>query len=445
MVKSGHDNGAWRGGVNTKCSGSGRKVAAVTKEGWVKKFGYVALTVRKNCEELMRTMRTMTSMIVMVGWLVVGFVSASQAALLTKEDFNLYGYVDASYTQNFKNPSNNINQNRIFDVDSNSFRPHLAQLVFEKEGKGGGELADAAGFRIKLNFGEDAEFTGGSTGNDDVDFQEAYAQFIAPVGNGIDLRIGRMNTLIGYEVIESPLNPNFSRSWLFGLGQPFTTTGIRGSYTFTDQVSWSVGVINQFAGNVSDGNNSKGIETAISVTPTEWLSMVGYGFWTPNDGSAALGGVGGDARRLLGGGIVDIQLLDSTEVVLEAYYAKLDEAFATGRNAVYKGFAGYLIQDFTEQWGVRFRGEIFDDVDGFASCFGGNSKTGGKASSCAQAIGSGGQTLWEITATLQYKPVPSLITRLEFRHDDSDKKTFFKGTKAVDNQQTLGAEVIFLF
>ena len=97
---------------------------------------------------------------------------------------SLYGYVDISYTQNFKNPSDNTNQNRVFDVDSNSFRVQLAQIVLEKEAKTGGALADAAGFRIKLNFGQDAEFTGGFAG-DDVDFQETYVQFIAPVGNGI--------------------------------------------------------------------------------------------------------------------------------------------------------------------------------------------------------------------------------------------------------------------
>ena len=83
---------------------------------------------------------------------------------LSNLGLSLYGYVDVSYTQNFKNPSNKVNQNRIFDVDSNSFRVQLAQIVLEKEAKTGGSLADTAGFRIKLNFGEDAEFTGGSHG-----------------------------------------------------------------------------------------------------------------------------------------------------------------------------------------------------------------------------------------------------------------------------------------
>lgn len=354
---------------------------------------------------------------------------------------SLYGYVDISYTQNFKNPSNNVNQNRVFDVDSNSFRAQLAQIVLEKEAEMGGALADAAGFRIKLNFGEDAEFTGGSAGGDDVDFQEVYAQFIAPFGNGIDLRMGRMNTLIGYEVIESPYNPNFSRSWLFGFGQPFTTTGIRGSYEFTDQVAFSIGVINDFKGSISDDNNTKGVESALFVSPTDWLGLTAYGYFSANEGA-----VGDDAGRLLGGGIIDIQALEHTEIVLEAYYANQESAFANGRNARWNGFAGYIIHDFTEQWGIRFRGEIFEDASGFASCFGDGTKGGdGKPGSCAPGRGGAGQTLWETTYTLQYKPVPSLMTRLEYRYDKSDEKTFLKGNKAVDNQQTLALEVVYLF
>jgi hypothetical protein len=360
---------------------------------------------------------------------------------LSNLGLSLYGYVDLSYTQNFKNPSPNVNQNRVFDVDSNSFRVQLAQIVLEKEAKTGGALEDAAGFRIKLNFGEDAEFTGGSIGGDDVDFQEVYAQFIAPVGNGLDLRMGRMNTLIGYEVIESPYNPNFSRSWLFGFGQPFTTTGFRGSYDFTDQVSFSIGVINDFAGSISDTNNTKGVESALSYAPTDWLGLTAYGFFSANEGP-----IGNDDGRVLGGGIIDIQALESTEIVLEAYYGNQENLAAGGRTARWNGFAGYIIHDFTEQWGLNFRGEIFEDASGGFSCFGDGTKTGdGKPGSCAPGRGGAGQTLWEMTYTLQYKPVPSLMTRLEFRHDKSDHKTFLKGTKAVDNQQTLAFEVIYLF
>ena len=347
----------------------------------------------------------------------------------------LYGFVDTSYTHNFNNPSNQVNQLRIFDGDANSFRPHMAQIVFEKEGSTGGTMEDRAGFRIKLNFGEDAKFTGGSAdGKDDVDFQEAYAQYIAPLGNGLDLRIGRMNTLIGYEVIESPYNPNFSRSWLFGLGEPFTTTGIRGSYEFNESVSFSIGGINSFTGTQVDANRGKSVEALLSLTPVERVGVYVFGFWGPE---GALGA--SNADRVMVGGILDVQATDQAEVVIEAYYGNQANA-TSGANARWNGIAGYFIYDFTDKWGARIRGEVFEDAAGFFSCAGG----GGNANACFTGS-TASQTLWETTYTLQYKPVPSLITRWEFRYDKSDQNVFQFGTRATNHQETLGFEVIYLF
>ena len=388
----------------------------------MKKNDDLAITLQITSEEMMAKMRNVCSMSVMVGLLVIGFGSFSQAAVLTKEDFNLYGYVDASYTHNFNNPSSQFNNGRIFDIDANSFRPHLAQMVFEKEGKSDGTHADRAGFRIKLNFGEDAKLTGGS-GADDFDYQEAYIQYIAPIGNGVDVRFGRMNTLIGYEVIESPLNPNFSRSFLFGLGEPFTTTGLRASYEFTEQVAFSIGVINSWFGSTSDFNRSKSVEALLGLTPLDWLSVSLFGFWGPE------GTVGTKNRDLVQvGGIITAQVLEQTSLVLEGYYAEQENGVVSGgsrRDAQWNGIAGYVIHDFDDQWGLRLRAEWFKDADGFL--------TGTK------------QSLREGTVTMQYKPVPSLITRLEFRYDKASKNTFQYGTRAANHQETLATEVILLF
>jgi len=353
-------------------------------------------------------------------------------SIAKKLGLSLYGFVDASYTQNFNNPNDTTpdanpkpNALRIFDVDANSFRPHLAQIVLEREGKTDGSMEDRGGFRIKLNYGEDAQLTGGS-GTDDFDFQEAYVQYIAPIGNGLDLRIGRMNTLIGYEVIESPYNLNFSRSWLFGLGEPFTTTGIRASYEFNDMVSFSFGVINDFTGAQSDTNNSKSVESLVSIAPMDNVGIYLFGFWGPEGAIGA-----NDSDRVQVGGIVDVQLTDQAEVVVEGYYGNLANAAPGGINARWDGVAGYFIYDFTDKWGARFRGEVFSDSSG--------NFTGG--------IGTGGiaQTLWEVTSTLQYKPIPSIITRAEFRYDKSDKTPFLIGTRAANHQETLAFEVIYLF
>jgi len=363
----------------------------------------------------------------------------NENSIAKKLGLSLYGYVDTSYTQNFNSPSTGVNQNRSFDGDANSFRPNLAQVVLEKEARITGNLEDRAGFRLKLNFGEDAKFTGGNTGADEFDFQEAYVQFIAPLGNGVTIQGGRMNTLIGYEVIESPFNPNFSRSFLFGMGEPFTVTGIRGAYDFNENVSFAISAINSFTGTQADLNNGKSVEALLSVTPMDNVGVSIFGFWGPE-------GVRGqeDADRLMVGGILDVQVTSNAEVVLEAYYGNQPNSAGAGTvNARWNGVAGYFIYDFNDQWGARVRGEVFEDAAGFFSC-GGGVGAAGNAMVCF-AGSNAAQTLWETTWTLQYKPVPSMITRVEYRYDKSNNNTFQEGVNAANNQSTLAAEAIFLF
>ena len=116
---------------------------------------------------------------------------------------------------------------------------------------------------------------------------------------------------------------------------------------------------------------------------------------------------------------------------------------------------------------MRVRGEIFEDAGGVRTCVGGNNFNGG-ANVCAGPAAAGGfippgapggipglfnaatgigqpQTLWETTWTLQYKPAPSLMTRVEYRYDHSNKDVFLDGSTAKNNQSTLGFSVVYLF
>ncbi|MCY3956173.1 MAG: porin [Nitrospira sp.] len=371
------------------------------------------------------------------GWLPILLLSSVALAkddiLANKLNLSLYGYVETSYTQNFNNPSSGVNNNRSFDGDANSFRPNMAQLVLEKAASPGGALADRAGFRLKLNFGEDAKFTGG-TGHDDFDFQEAYVQYMP--ANNLTFQAGRMNTLIGYEVIESPLNPNFSRSFLFGIGEPFTVTGFRASVDFSESVSFAMSAINSFKGLQRDENNGKSIEALLSLAPTDNLGVSVFGFWGPEDSSFGEE----SADRMQVGGILDVQATDQLELVLEGYYGNQEVPGAA--NARWNGVAGYAIYDFNDQWGLHVRAEVFEDAAGYFSCFG--DEDIGYAHVCP-AGAAADQTLWETTWTLQYKPVPNLITRAEFRYDKSDRNTFDGSDGPTDSQSTLAGEMIFLF
>jgi len=358
-----------------------------------------------------------------------------------------YGYLDGSYTQNFNSPSNRINELRIFDVNSNQFRPNLAQLVLEREAQPTTNWLDRAGFHVKFNAGRDSDFIGGTNLSDWADFQEFYVQYIIPFGSGMDLKLGQINALIGYEVVESPRNPNYSRSWLFGLGQPFTTRGIRASYEFNEHVSWSLGVINRINSNLPNDRGSPWVESAFTLTPSNKVKLTLYSLVGPGLGAVDIrwGGL------LLGGGYLSLEVTPQASIVLESYYANQinSSVISQARNARWDGLAGYLIYDLSHQWGVRLRGEIFEDPGGFATCQGttayqprANVCFGATSTTPAPAVG---QTLWEFTWTLQFKPVPFLMTRLEYRYDKSDKNVFQVGGRPTSYQPTLSLEAIYLF
>ena len=55
------------------------------------------------------------------------------------------------------------------------------------------------------------------------------------------------------------------------------------------------------------------------------------------------------------------------------------------------------------------------------------------------------QDVWEQTFTLELRPYKDLITRLEYRRDESSSKIFTDGQKSVDNQDTIALEAIYSF
>lgn len=391
--------------------------------------------------------------------------------------FKASGAVDVAYTHNFNNPSTNLNQAHIFDTNASSFMPHLVQVMLERPADANGSALERAGFRARLNFGLDARVTRARTNfqpgvaSDEMDFQELYAEYILPVGNGLKIQAGKMNTLIGYEVIQSWENPNFSRTFMFGLGQAFTTTGIRMTYTFNPVVTASIGLINGWD-NVDDNNKGKSFEWLVALTPHERFGINFYGSYGPeqsnNQGGSAgcvvavgvNGGCDASAKRTVVGSIITAKVTDKDTVVLEPYYGNEENASGTSkaRNARWNGLGAYLIHDFSDQWSVRLRGEIFEDAGGTRVCTGAALGTApasiagvpGGWNTCAAGAFQGGastgaQTLWETTYTLQYKPTPNLITRAEFRYDKSNRNIFLNGNDPTNNQETLSFQVVYLF
>lgn len=376
----------------------------------------------------------------------------------------LGGFVDVAYTQNLHNPASDLNQLRTFDTEANAFMPHLFQLLLERPADASGSGMDRAGFRGRLNFGLDARVSRArtnfqtGTSNNEVDFQELYTQYIVPIGNGLDLKFGKMNTLMGYEVINSPDNVTFSRSFTFGLGQAFTTTGIRLSYQLNPAALISVGLVNGWD-NVDDNNRGKTLEWLVALTVSDRIGLSFYGSYGPEQANRIFGDptAGGQspgnpsATRLVAGAVLSARVTDNDLIILEPFYANeaSGSAISPSGNARWNSVVGRWIHEFTDQWSLRGRAEIFEDAGGSRACLGTFNVAGGTntcfGSTNTRPSVAVAQTLWETTWAIQYKPVPSFITRLEFRYDKSDKNVFQHGTVGANNQETISLEAIYQF
>ena len=136
----------------------------------------------------------------------------------------------------------------MFDHKANSFTLDLAQIVFVKDPALGN-----AGYKLKLSAGETAKWIHSrglsgapltspqaGEGTDAFDVTEAYISYNAAVGKGLRFDFGKMATFLGAEVTEAIDNPNYSRSFLFNYAVPFTHTGLRASYAFSDALNAAV-------------------------------------------------------------------------------------------------------------------------------------------------------------------------------------------------------------
>lgn len=206
------------------------------------------------------------------------------------------GYVDTSAIVLFNSGSGTQLYGRTFDTSSkqNQFNLDVVSLALEKpldEGQW------SAGYRVQMWMGPDASTLnslssttiGNGGSSSDFALKNAYVALRAPVGNGLDFKIGVWDTIIGYEVADSPLNPTFSRSFGFYI-EPIIHTGVLASYRVSSAISLSGGIANR-----ADVNN---INAANYSSPTT-LSYMGSVTLTAPESMGFLKGA------TLSGGIVD--------------------------------------------------------------------------------------------------------------------------------------------
>jgi hypothetical protein len=336
------------------------------------------------------------------------------------EEHVLFAYIENSYVWNLGHTGrHDVNELRLYDFDA-GYTFNVAEFSIKKDPSErypfGYGLVVTAGLDSQKNHAigifrdDDDNFPFRNTPK--FDLQEAYVSGRTPVGNGIIVKGGKFVTLLGYEVIEAPNNLNFSRSFLFELAVPLTHVGALVTYRVTDWLSLTAGPV--VGWDIADDNNGAMSWTGqIAVTPINdlvtnlnWISGKEYSFDTV--GHLRNGGV----RTVLDLVVTYTGIKKLTLGANVDYGWEEEEAFlksiATRQDfdARWWGYAGYVAYDWTDKLRTALRGEYFTDPMG--------SRTG-----AGQKV-----SLWEMTATLQYKIWKGLMGRLEYRHDDADSKVF---------------------
>ena len=291
----------------------------------------------------------------------------------------------------------------------------------------------SAGYHVDLNAGSKAinalaiqDTYGSYSGAHQLNpgtfaIRQAYITLRAPVGNGIDLKIGAMDGITGYEGNTAYANPNYSRSYGYAIN-PASYTGLLATYKICDAVSFTGGIVNR------------------------GISLFAYGQYNYNlssfDYVASASLTAPDSWGFLKGSVVNLQTVqgfDNNSVnnysingTLNTPLAGLKLGFAYdlveslnqgSSGAIYGVYASYQA---TDKLGFNVRGEYLDNNLGL---IGGRSANGE-----------------EVTATVSYNLWANVLTRAEIRWDHIEHNTVFD-TNAGDsaNQFVFALNAVYKF
>jgi hypothetical protein len=337
----------------------------------------------------------------------------------------LSGFGDLSYTKFSGNPLliNNAITTRVFDKYQNT--PTLQSIDLQ------GTLNTTIGGKIEIMAGPDANGYA-STGQSTTAGFNVIQAYATTSKGPFQLLLGKFNTLAGYEVNDTPLNPNFSRSYQFAYGEPFTHTGARLVYTAPSGKYVIQGGANEGWDNWEfiGGGTTYELSGTINVSPNFNVIATtynGHTYTVPPPGPPIVRG-----NKMLydfvmtakATSALTLVLVYDTAVQLETAYGS---SYDGSPNAKWHSVAGYAEYALSPIWQINLRGETFADVNGYRTHF------------------APGAEINEGTVTVQWShPNGHYVLRAEGRNDHivGNGVTAYAGFPTADGSFTNGLNSI---
>ena len=384
-----------------------------------------------------------------------GEAAVSPSLTATAESrFKITAWIDAGITANPSSPDDNQNFGRLFDDRSNE--PVVNQITLNLERALAPQPGEFDwGFKLQLLFGTDARFfhslglldhtMGSSIYQPDI--PEAYLSLHLPVitEGGLDVKLGKFATPVGFETIDPRSNPFYSHSYIFNFGVPFNHTGALLTLHANSWLDLLGGIDRGVNTSLDDNNDSVG-----------FLAGVGLNFYGGKlliNGATHIGPETPDNNRdlrYLSDVYVTWKITDKWTSITEFDYARDDGADADGY-----GVAQYLTYAINDKISAKIRGEIWRDDQGFyvasfADPHDPVRSLGGQSLIDPRTVGGGRTTYGGLTIGLDIKPtVPKPFTGLtlrpEIRADHSFSDTHPFNQSQDETSFTAAIDAFFTF
>lgn len=368
----------------------------------------------------------------------------NQSSYLRALDLHLGGWLNAGFSINPDNPSDNFNGPVSFSDRVNEFQLNQVYLYMEKLA-----AKDPTGWsfggRLDFVFGSDAFYTRsmGDIGDHwdshllhqriyGIAFPQAYLDIHAPIGTGLSIKLGEFYTLIGNESVMPPDNFFYSRSYTMQFGEPFSHTGALMKYALNDKIDIAAGATtgSPFAG--WDGSFEHHLEN--------WGFIGGLNFLSQETGSSL--SITGTHGSLSEASSRDVNLYsvvakqdfaEQWHLILQHDYG-WTTADSQHAKAEWYGVLGYMTYDVNPTWSVGLRLEWFRDDDGV--------RVGVPArypSNEAHAA-----NYYAGTLGAHWRPTPWITVRPSVRYDVSDGWQAFND-QSSDQQLLISTDVVINF
>jgi hypothetical protein len=356
--------------------------------------------------------------------------------------------LDEYYSFNFNSPVGRVNALRAYDVLSNNISLNQADVVFERAPDV--SAGRPFGVRLDLQFGQATDTLQGNPANEPRpeiyrNIFQAYGTWVAPIGSGLTLDVGKWGSSIGIEGNYTKDQMNYSRAYWFDF-LPFYHMGVRASYKVNDELTlnyWLVNGTNQ----AEATNGFKDELLGFTATPRKTITWnVNYYLGQEHPDRTIVSSSGPipvqpgltfqaispapNGKLHIFDSYVSWQTAPKLTFALEGDYVieRLWENTAPGESSSPShviGGAGYAKYQLTPKFAVAGRVEYLSD-------------RGGLFSGITQA-------LKETTATFDYKLSEGFLMRYEWRRDFSNRPSFFTDKNGVlsKEQQTASIGVVW--